>query len=182
MRGNAKVANRLRPRPRPRSSEWASRRPHKRRRRLGRRARHLELHRRNNLRMVGVPIASRRGRKYSAGPGCGVADPCGFRSAPNLRVNMLISAYAYAQATHAIRHDRAAVRHIELIWSAACWSGYAMSPRGADRSSRRQPYEHRLAAAPYLAEPAAIRPRRSGRKIWSMTSAPVVITGRSSRR
>ena len=81
------------------------------------------------------------------------------------------------------RHDRAAaVRHIDLIWPTISWSGAAVSPRGADPHGQRQPDEHRLAAAPYLAEPAAIRPRRSGRKIWSMTSAPVVITGRSSRR
>jgi hypothetical protein len=65
---------------------------------------------------------------------------------------------------------------------AISWSGAAVSPRGADRHGRLQPYGHRLAPARYPAAPAVVRLRRSGRKIWSMTSAPVVITGRSSRR
>lgn len=54
--------------------------------------------------------------------------------------------------------------------------------RAAGVGSWRKPCEHRLTASPHVADPAVVRLRRSGRKIWSITSAPVVMTGRSSRR
>ena len=83
---------------------------------------------------------------------------------------------------HRHRHSRApAVRHINLIWPAACRSGYAVSPMGLTGTAA-MPYGRRLASPRYPEAPAVVRLGRSDRKIWSMTSAPVVITGRSSRR
>jgi hypothetical protein len=81
-----------------------------------------------------------------------------------------------------IVHDRAAAgRYIDLIWPATCGSGTPCR-RGHRPARSATSYEYGLARAPYRPASAAIGLRRSGRKIWSMTSAPVVMTGRSSRR
>jgi hypothetical protein len=99
----------------------------------------------------------RSGRGTSAAPG----PPARSRSAPGSR----------AECPGGAARTAAAQKGGYQEW----WRG------GADRYGRRQSNEHGLGPAPYPPVPAAIRLCRSGRKIWSMTSAPVVITGRSSR-